>query len=58
MPYHETREQYCPNCGKTVTARKLSPTLIKCPECGQHLKMRQKDKIDIILGTFGAHRRG
>lgn len=57
MPYHESRQQYCSQCGKMVRARRISPTMIKCTECGHRLKMKERDYIDIVTGTFGAHRR-
>ena len=58
-PYPQRGEQrYCTHCQQMQPCIKLSPTRIKCTVCKHSMKMRDRDRIDLVTGTFGKHRRG
>lgn len=42
----------CKSCSKAVLTEKLKNNLFVCPECGAHLRMGSRDRIDITFDEF------
>lgn len=44
----------CSNCGETLNTKHLADDMFICKHCGEHLRMRAVDRINLIIdpGTF------
>jgi acetyl-CoA carboxylase carboxyl transferase subunit beta len=44
----------CPKCGELVYSKEIQDNLNVCPKCGHHLRMRARDRINLIMddGSF------